>query len=224
VAILDSSGSKILVHPVGTSTLKAHAIPKLAPGTTASFTQITLPAMLLLSTSDGGSLLLQMGAAAAAPSLVRAVDAADTHVFAATASREGRAVLALATLDTAAPAASALKLSLLQIDTDGSHADWSAPDSLPYAPAPANAPWLFLGGGGAAVHRARAFSALRLHLYACAPVCLCAPPLSPDSLPRLPVPLLCPAVRRTLTSTSALHPPPSASPSPPPPPAPPLQL
>ena len=66
-------------------------------------------------------LKLGVGAEAArnAPAVVKELDGEKAHVFAHTTSREGKAVLALAIVDAAAPAASALSLSTLQIDADG---------------------------------------------------------------------------------------------------------
>ena len=140
VAMVDGTGTKLLLHSVGSSGVQTHPIPGLAAGQTASLVDdAVLPATLILKVADGSSLVLRLGAKAAVPSVVEtsaAVAAGASHTFALTTSREGRAVLALAALEApkaGAGFATSLAFQTMQIDADGSsEAGWSAPEQLPY--------------------------------------------------------------------------------------------
>ena len=133
LACVDKTGTKVLLHAVGSSRVAAYPIPSLPKDTTASIQPaMELPSMLALSTSDGGSLLLKLSGAATAPTLEKAMDGSESHVFAQSSSKEGRSVLALASLDRSASSDAALSLELLNIDTDGSHGEWSAKEAMPY--------------------------------------------------------------------------------------------
>ena len=87
--------------------------------------------MALLRTSSGGSLLLELPkpkASGAALTVVRAVDGPQgTHAFAHSTSRDGKAALALATLD-----GGSLGLETLTIDAEGGRGEWSSREALPY--------------------------------------------------------------------------------------------
>ena len=162
VAAIDATGTRLLLHEVGSSVFKTHEIPTLserASGTTASLAaDAALPSMLILKLTDGGSLLLRLAPKAAAPTLVEtsaSAAGAASHVFALTTSREGRAVLALATLappSSPSTPATALTFRTMQIDVDGSvegdgsgGGGWSQSETLPYDEAslgPLRAGWL----------------------------------------------------------------------------------
>ena len=133
------------MHEVGSTSARYQSVPELPAGTTASLAPVSLPGMLHLKTSDGGSLLLKLESVKSPPTLVRSVSGNSPHVFAHTASPKGQAVLALATLDAAAPVASALQLEVLHVNADGTYDDWSAAEGLAYDAAelgPPSAAWL----------------------------------------------------------------------------------
>lgn len=137
---VDTSGTKLLVHAVGSASLDAHDLPSLPKGETASVCpNAALPGLVVLGTSSGGSILLRLPPApvvargkptASTPALMRAVSDDAPHVWGITASRDGKAMLALATLRPAAGSViSSLALEALPIEADGARVSMHPPAS-----------------------------------------------------------------------------------------------
>lgn len=125
--MLDASATKLILCDVGSTACKVHAVPGLALGATASLQPWALPRMAVVATSDGASMMLKLGDAKTPPEVVTTTEATP-HVFAHTTSREGRAVVALATLATAQ---AAVQLRVLHVEADGAYGEWSADEPLP---------------------------------------------------------------------------------------------
>ena len=140
VALLDASRRSLLVHTVGSSQLQTLPLPQMGPQAVATLAPHALPGLVVVSDSDGSSHLLKLPAAGSkgALSSVRHVEAAEgaAHLFSSTASREGKAVIALTSLAPAgaasAGAVSSLQLEVMQVEADGALGEWSAPEALPF--------------------------------------------------------------------------------------------
>jgi len=132
---VDASGTKLLIHEVGSSALKGYPIPSLEPGVSATLDSLPSPHLALLRTSTGGSLLVLLPSAAGAggaPKLLRAIDGpAGSHVVAQTSSKE-KSIVALAQLTELASGAQ-LRFEALPLETDGSAGEWSEAETLPYS-------------------------------------------------------------------------------------------
>ena len=137
LVMINKDGTRALVHDVGSHEVHALHIPDLPDGVTAQLEPIRLPRMILLTLSTGGSLLLELPIktkGSAALIKMRAEEGpAGRHIYACTASKEGKAVIALASLGESHMTASpSLTFQTLTAGLGGVRSTWSDPEALPY--------------------------------------------------------------------------------------------
>jgi len=150
LVMVDVSGTRLMVHDVGGHTISVLPIPSLPSGETVTLERLQLPRVVLLRLSLGGSLLVELPPSAksqthrhSALRLVRSERGPiGRHLYAATVSREGQAVLAFLSVtvgpgggssgSSSQPDSRSLHFEVLQIDAEGWRSEWSGVEVLPY--------------------------------------------------------------------------------------------
>ena len=139
----DAAGTKLLVHELGkaasggsgyfsSSKLRSIPIPSVPSGARARVLPLSLPhcaAIAYKADKRETTLVLRLLDDGRSLDVVKEVSAATgSYHLTSAGGREGTALLAL--LELTSP--TALSLSTVQLEADGSPGTWSAPESLPY--------------------------------------------------------------------------------------------